>query len=106
LGWAADRLSTLEHGDEKEAIGNWVDGYVAIYSYSYPRGMLFFPLVGLLPILLLARSSVALGLTIGVELVLVVAAVRWKTYRVELGGAQSAQFGFSVGSHLRFRGWI
>jgi hypothetical protein len=81
---------------ERESASSWVDSYVASYGYSYPWGMLFFPLVGLFPMLLLSRSSVALALTIGVELVLIVAAVRWKTYRVELGaGSVSTVWVFS-----------
>lgn len=83
-------------GGEPTASSSWVDCYVASYGYSYPWGMLFFPLVGLVPILFLWRSSTALAVAIVAELVLICAAVRWKTYRVALNtGSVSAAWLFS-----------
>ncbi len=85
-----------EDGGEQNASGSWVENYVASFGYSYPWGMLFFPLVGLFPILLLSRSSAALAVAIGIEVILILASVRWKTYRVELGaGSVSAVWVFS-----------
>ena len=84
-----------EDGGEQKSSDCWVDSYVASYSYRYPWGMLFFPLVGLFPILLLWRSSVAFAVASGVEMVLLLASVRWKTYRVDLGaGSISAVWAF------------
>jgi hypothetical protein len=88
-------LTPVEGNPDQESTSSWVDSYVASYGHRYPWGMLFFPLVGLFPILLLWRSSAALAVAIGAEVILILASVRWKTYRVELGaGSVSAAWVF------------
>jgi hypothetical protein len=80
-----------EEGDQQNASGSWVDDYVASYRYKYPWGLLIFPIFGLLPILLLWRSHVALSVAIGAEVLFILAFVRWKTYCIQLNaGSVSA----------------
>lgn len=80
-----------EEGGEHSVSGSWVDSYVASYRYKYPLGLLVFPILGLLPILLVWRSQVALSVAIGAEMLFILAFVRWMTYRVKLGaGSVSA----------------
>jgi hypothetical protein len=73
-----------EEGGEPNASGSWVDSYAANYRYSYPWAMLFFPIFGLLYLILVWRSSHALWVWMGAEALLILAAIRWNTYRVEL----------------------
>jgi hypothetical protein len=72
-----------ESPDQNRA-SSWVDNYVASYRYKYPWGLLIFPIFGLLPILLVWRSHVALAVAIGVEVLFILAFVQWKTYCVQL----------------------
>jgi hypothetical protein len=84
-----------EEGGEPNASGSWVDSYVANYRYSYPWAMLLFPIFGLLYLLLAWRSSAALSVWMIAEALLVLAAIRWNTYRIELEpGSVSAVWAF------------
>jgi hypothetical protein len=73
-----------QEGGEPDASSGWVDNYVASYRYKYPWGLLIFPILGLLPILLVWRAPVALSVAIGAEVLFILAFVRWKTYCVQL----------------------
>lgn len=72
--------------------GSWVDSQVASYRYKYPWGMLFFPIFfGLISLPIGLRSRAAFSLWMGAVVLLILAAVRWNTYRIELkSGSVSA----------------
>jgi hypothetical protein len=76
---------------QQDRSASWVDNYVASYRYKYPWAMLFFPIVGLFYALLIWRSIAALSIWMGAEALLILACIRWNTYRVELSpGSMSA----------------
>jgi hypothetical protein len=76
---------------QQDRASSWVDNFVASYRYKYTWAFLIFPIFGLLPFFLVWRSSVALLVAIGAEVVFILAFVRWKTYRVQLyAGSVSA----------------
>lgn len=74
----------VSESPDQDRASSWVDDYVASYRYKYPWGLLIFPIFGLLPILLVWRSHVALSVTIGTEVLFILVFVRWKTYCVQL----------------------
>jgi hypothetical protein len=80
----SEQAMAAEEGGKPNASGSWVDDYVANYRYSYPWAMLLFPLFGLFYLLLAWRSRAALSVWMSAEALLVLAAIRWNTYRVEL----------------------
>ena len=69
---------------EEDRASSWVDSYVASYRYSYPWAMLLFPIFGLFYLFLAWRSRAALSVWMSAEALLILASIRWNTYRVEL----------------------
>src|ERR1700677_3925719 len=81
-------------GGEPNALGSWVDNYVATYRYKYTWALLIFPIFGLLGIYLVWQSGIAVAVAIGAEVLFVLVFFEYRTYCVQLSAGSISRSSF------------